>query len=590
MNPRSFDRLLKQAIFLPVLLLLGLAVVLLVEVHATFDATKFEQQSDSNISELDGTLRLVIDQETGLRGYQLTGDQTFLAPYNRAVPLISAAFEHLRADFAGQPSQEEELAAARQAYLEWTQYAQNAQALVKSQGEVRGLPLNVEGKQRMDDIRARFAKLSEHAGKLRDARSAQVRNQVRRIVETTVALTVLLGLLIGLLSRRLLHRVSDLYVATLKAAESRSEELYNSRQSYYTTLQSIGDAVIVCDADGRVNFMNQVAQDLCGVKRAEADGQPLAKVFNIVNEATRATVENPVDKVRRLNRVVGLANHTVLLRPDGTEINIDDSGAPIRDQHGVLNGVVLVFRDITQSRKTAQALLASEKLAVAGRLSATIAHEIHNPLDSVANLLYLLRNDPTPEDAERYLQLATQELKRVTETSRTMLSLYREPKAPILLDLKDLLESVLVLLDRKLRDGGIRVACELPDGVRVEGFPAELRQVFTNLLTNAIEAAGPGGAVSVVLRARDDKSGAIIEVSDDGPGIPDDVQLKIFAPFFTTKGEQGTGLGLWVSRGIVNKHSGSIEVISRTGGDQHGTIMRVNLPSQSSAASTHTAR
>jgi PAS domain S-box-containing protein len=349
---------------------------------------------------------------------------------------------------------------------------------------------------------------------------------VLRIVETTIGLTALLGLLIGLFSRGLLHRVSDSYVTTLKAVESRSEELYNSRQSYYTTLQSIGDAVIVCDAEGRVNFMNQVAQDLCGMNQVEADGQPLAKVFNIVNETTRATVENPVDKVRRLDRVVGLANHTVLLRPDGTEINIDDSGAPIRDQHGELTGVVLVFRDITQSRKTAQALLASEKLAVAGRLSATIAHEIHNPLDSVANLLYLLRNNPSPEDAEKYLQLATQELKRVTETSRTMLSLYREPKAPILLDLKDLLESVLVLLDRKLQDARIRLTLELPEGVRVEGFPAELRQVFTNLLTNAVEAAGRDGSVTVALRARDDNSGAIIEVSDNGPGIPERCSLR----------------------------------------------------------------
>ena len=590
MNPRAFDRLLKQAVFLPVLLLLLLAAVLLTEVRATFDATKFEQQSDQNISDLEGALKLIIDQETGLRGYQITEDPSFLDPYNRAKPAITAAFERLKNDFAEQQSQEEELAAARRAYLEWTQYAENEQALVQRQGQYRALSLNAEGKQRMDDIRERFAQLIQHAARLRDERSAAVRDQVRRIVETTIVLTVLLGILIGMLSRRLLHRVSDSYVATLKAAESRSEELYNSQQSYYTTLQSIGDAVIVCDGDGRVTFMNRVAQDLCGVNQVEADGKALAQVFNIVNETTRAVVENPVDKVRRLNRVVGLANHTVLLRPDGTEINIDDSGAPIRDQHGELTGVVLVFRDITQSRKTAQALLASEKLAVAGRLSATIAHEIHNPLDSVANLLYLLGNHPSAEDAQRYISLATQELRRVTETSRTMLSLYREPKAPILLDLKDLLESVLVLLDRKMQDSGVHVTRDMPDEVRVEGFPAELRQVFTNLLTNAIEAAGRDGSISVALRAQDGDAGAIVEVSDNGPGIPDEVRMKIFAPFFTTKGEQGTGLGLWISRGIINKHSGSIEAISRTEAEKHGTTMRVTLPAKAASLLTETAR
>ena len=141
-------------------------------------------------------------------------------------------------------------------------------------------------------------------------------------------------------------------------------------------------------------MMNPIAQELTGWTESEALGHPLTEVFHIVNETTRQLVENPVAKVQRLGRVVGLANHTILIRPDGSEIAIDDSGAPIRNAAGQMTGIVMVFRDVTLERRTRAALLANEKLAVAGRLAATIAHEIHNPLDSVANLLYLPAAEP----------------------------------------------------------------------------------------------------------------------------------------------------------------------------------------------------
>lgn len=586
MNPSELDKLLKQSLLLPVLLLLGLAAVLLVEVRATMVASAYEQQSDQTITGLDGLLKLMVDQETGLRGYQVTADPAFLEPYRIAAPQIGQTFDRLNGSFADRPDQQEELAATRSEYDQWSGYASRVLLRMSTHEDTSSAELNFEGKRHMDSVRAHFGDMIDRAALRRDARAARLRSQVYRIVATTVGLTGLLGLLLGWLTRSQLHRVSAAYGELLRAEQQRAEQLYESRQSYYTTLQSIGDGVIVCDADGRVNFMNQVAQDLCGMTLENATTAPLAKVFNIVNEATRLIVENPVDKVRRLNTVVGLANHTLLLRPDGTEINIDDSGAPIRDQQGNLTGIVLVFRDITEQRKTAQALLANEKLAVAGRLSATIAHEIHNPLDSVANLLYLLSTHPTAENTQRYLDLAMQELTRVTQISRTMLSLYREAKAPVPIDLKDLLESVLVLMERKLHDAGIQLALEMPEAIQVEGFPAELRQVFTNLIANAAEASGPGTCITICLRASDEEGGAIVEISDRGAGIPEDVQTKLFAPFFTTKGENGTGLGLWVSRGIVKKHGGSLEVISSTDAGEHGTTMRVFLPAKSQAEST----
>jgi signal transduction histidine kinase len=303
---------------------------------------------------------------------------------------------------------------------------------------------------------------------------------------------------------------------------------------------------------------------------------------------SRQTLETPVAKVKRLDRIVGMANHTVLIRKDGTELNVSDSGAPIRNKNGEVIGIVLVFRDITMERKTQDALIANEKLAVAGRLAATIAHEIHNPLDSVSNLLYLMRNGATPEESRQFMDMAEQELARVTQISRSMLGLYRESKAPVVTDLKEMLQEILLLMERRFIELNVMVSAHMPQTVSVLAFPAELRQVFTNLITNAAEAASPGGRVEVSItpdNASTDATGqkilpgATVTITDDGAGIRPEVQSHLFQPFFTTKGERGTGLGLWVSRGIINKHGGTISLKSDTSEAAHGTVASVFLAS-----------
>jgi len=249
----------------------------------------------------------------------------------------------------------------------------------------------------------------------------------------------------------------------------------------------------------------------------------------------------------------------------------------------------MVFRDVTMERRTRAALLANEKLAVAGRLAATIAHEIHNPLDSVANLLYLLRNDPDDGESKHFLDIAQTELARVTQISRAMLSLYRESKAPVPVNLKDMLNDLLLLMEGRFNSLGVTVSADLPPEIAVDGFPAELRQVFTNLITNAAEAAGQGGTVTVRVRPQGPgiaspvhwmEGGAIVEIIDNGPGIPTEVRDHLFQPFFTTKGERGTGLGLWVSQGIIRKHAGSIQLFSQTDGPRRGTTASVFLASK----------
>jgi PAS domain S-box-containing protein len=420
-------------------------------------------------------------------------------------------------------------------------------------------------------------------------RSSEFRQQTRHVLTALVVLAGVIGLVIGLFTRDRLQDVSSAFSRSVELQRSRAEELFQSEQHLRTTLASIGDGVISCDAGGNVELMNPVAQELTGWLESAARGRPIGEVFHIINETTRQPVENPVTKVQRLNRVVGIANHTVLIRKDGSEIAIDDSGAPIRNEAGELSGVVMVFRDITMERRTRAALLANEKLAVAGRLAATIAHEIHNPLDSVANLLYLLQHDPADGEARHFLEIAQSELARVTQISRAMLSLYRESKAPVPVDLKEMLDDLLLLMEGRFNSLGVTVTSDLQPGIHVDGFPAELRQVFTNLITNAAEAAGQGGTVLVRIipqRAGLNPSGqkleegAIVEIIDDGPGVLPEVRDHLFQPFFTTKGERGTGLGLWVSQGIIRKHAGSIHLFSNSEGPNRGTTASVFLASK----------
>ena len=176
----------------------------------------------------------------------------------------------------------------------------------------------------------------------------------------------------------------------------------------------------------------------------------------------------------------------------------------------------------------------------------------------------------------------------MTHITRTMLSLYRESKAPVPVPMKDMLQGILLLLERRLLDMKATVVQEMPQELVVEGFPAELRQIFNNLILNAVEAVDNKGEIRVKLSAlpsrtvdgKRTKPGVLVEISDNGPGIPAETLKRLFEPFYTTKGERGTGLGLWVSRGIVQKHEGTIEIQSSQAVVGHGTTVSVYLPSK----------
>jgi PAS domain S-box-containing protein len=586
-NLSQFNNILRQVFLLPVVALLVVAAALYVQISGANATVALIQDSDARISQATLVSKLVVDEESGLRGYETTGDPQFLQPFSEAESHIQEEIQNLDDMTGADANQKHDITDLRDEHQTWRDaFALPIIAQVRSGGKTNDVDLNLHGKTLMDAVRHDLNDIIYKAEENRARRIERWHRQVRTMLLGLLFLALGMGIMIGLFTRNRLHAVSAAYRTSLEILGHRAEELFQSEQQLRTTLDSIGDGVITCDADGNVQIMNPVAMELTGWSQVEASGQPLEKIFHIVNETSRAPVENPVAKVKRLKSIVGMANHTMLIRKDGTELNIADSGAPIRDQRGETMGIVLVFRDITMERKTQEALIANEKLAVAGRLAATIAHEIHNPLDSVSNLLYLMRNGASPEESRQFMDMAEQELTRVTQISRAMLGLYRESKAPVVVDLKEMLQETLLLLERRLADMGVAVSTDMPKPISVAAFPAELRQVFTNLITNAAEAAGSGGAIKIRITPRKAgvdatgqkmQAGATVIIADNGAGISEDVHSHLFQPFFTTKGELGTGLGLWVSRGIINKHGGTISIESDTSQAAHGTVVKVFL-------------
>ena len=624
-----------------------------------------------------------------------------------------------------------------------------------------------------------------------------------------------------------LHDVTGEVMATrrLRESEARATRI----------LQSIGDAVIITDAEGCITRMNPIAEGLTGWTLAEAQGHPLTEVFQIVSEDTRQAVESPVEKVRRTGSVVGLGNHTILISRDGKETPIDDSGAPIHGDDGELNGIVLVFRnieerraaerereriaerlshvlevtsdaivtvdrnwvmtylnpraaelyasdreilghnvwktfpdavyegspyvehyyramndgisgvfdahypeplnrwlhlevhptrdgivifsrditaevasrdalrekseqaerqrieieslyrsapiglalfdakdfrylrlndrqaeffgltpeqivgrtltemapieglaelfaqvaagepvinfplegelvtrpgehrywtvsyfpvfaadgtvqaitaaslEITQQKKTEMALMQSEKLAVMGRLAASIAHEINNPLESLTNLLYLAARSGDAEKVQEYIHTAERELRRVSAISSQTLRFHKQASSPRAITCKELIDSVLSLYQGRIVNSGIRIEERVRALRPLRCFEGEIRQVLSNLVSNAIDAMHPLGG-RLLLRTREatnwitGERGVTFTVADTGTGIPPSALNRIFEAFFTTKDIGGTGLGLWVSSEIVNRHRGAFRVRSTQKQGHSGTVFTMFLP------------
>lgn len=347
-------------------------------------------------------------------------------------------------------------------------------------------------------------------------------------------------------------------------------------------VESSDDAIISKDLNGIIRSWNNGAKKIYGYDAEEVLGKHVSMLSPL---HLRDEVDEIMSKVRAGERISHL--DTQRRRKDGEIIDVAVSISPIFDpERKNIVGGSTIAREVTDLKRAERTLRTTEKLAATGRLAASIAHEINNPMASVTNLLYLLQHHPgLDRTSSEYVKLAQEELQRVTHIVRQMLGFYRESEAPVAVNLKDVIENVLTLYARRLSTSRIEVERRYRTDATVRGFPGEIRQVFSNLIVNSIEALGEKGSIWIDIRASRDWSnpevrGVRVLIADTGPGIPESARRRIFEPFFTTKGERGTGLGLWVSEGIIRKHGGSMRVRSRTTERRHGTCFSVFLPAE----------
>jgi PAS domain S-box-containing protein len=270
--------------------------------------------------------------------------------------------------------------------------------------------------------------------------------------------------------------------------------------------------------------------------------------------------------------------------PDGSVHWIGARGRTIFDKAGKPERIIGIAMDITSNKLAEDALRKSEKLAAAGRLAATIAHEINNPLEAVTNLLYILGlNDKWDDNTRTYVAQAEHELARIAHVTRQTLGFYRETTSPQVMELPKIVEEALTLYLPRIQAKNIRLSREYDETVKVKGLPGEIRQVVSNLVANAIDALPPAGALRIRVRHckelhNSHRPGGRIIIADSGSGITQDHRKKLFEPFYTTKQDVGTGLGLWVSQEIVQKHGGKITLRSSVAPGRTGTVFSIFLP------------
>ena len=525
--------------------------------------------------EIQQTLSFLEDAETGQRGYLYTGDPRYLGPYNHAGSEIDAQLKQLSELSADNPQQAANVAAVRDLAHQKLEELASSISLYRAgkNEEARKMVLSGRGLEIMNSLRRILGQMELEEEKLEDVRSLAYERSVRRTVSAIYLATAIAILGLAVVAHYILRqrRLRERYTRELRARE----------EWFRVTLQSIGDGVIATDGQGKVTFLNAVASSLSGIPLEQALDRDIKEVFPIFNEHSGAVAENPVSRVMSLGAIVGLANHTVLKHKDGHLTPIEDSAAPIRDDRNKIIGVVLVFRDASAERKSQDLMRKAEKLAAAARLSATVAHEINNPLEAVMNLVFLAKMMPgAPPEIIEKLDLAEQELDRVSHIARQTLGFYRDSSVPTPTDIKLLLDSVLNIYSNKIRAKEIHAEFSTGDCPTFHCIQGELKQVLANLIANAIDAVGARGRILITARCLQATLGSDIEIAviDDGPGITTGHAERIFEPFFTTKKDVGTGLGLWVAREIAERLGGTLTLGTAATDGYHGAHFILQLP------------
>jgi PAS domain S-box-containing protein len=369
-------------------------------------------------------------------------------------------------------------------------------------------------------------------------------------------------------------------------AKRAEQSILQAKQEWEQTFNSVPDLIAVLDKQHRIVRVNQALAQRLGTTAEACIGE---KCYRCVHGTAQPPEECPHALTLKDQQ-----QHMAEVREQLLDGDFVVSTTPFFDEEGELAGTVHVSRDVSELKKAHQALLRSEKLATTGQLAATIAHEIHNPLDVVSNLLFLVEQGSKEEETRKFAVMALEELNRVTQITQQMLTFQREATGPVTVSIAEVVENVLALYQRKILAAGITIEQEVDSEASIFALPGQIRQVFANLIGNAIEAMQRSDG-RIRLRAyrsrswRGGEAGLRFLIADNGHGIPPELQKKIFDPFFTTKGEKGTGLGLWITQGIVEKSGGTLRLRSTTRKGRAGTCFSLFFPATTERASIGSA-
>jgi PAS domain S-box-containing protein len=349
-----------------------------------------------------------------------------------------------------------------------------------------------------------------------------------------------------------------------------------SRYRLATIVDSADDAIASKDLNGIVTSWNQGAYRMFGYTAAEMIGQPMLR---IIPEELHYEEDEILRKLRAGERI----DHyeTTRQKKSGERFDVSVTISPIRNGVGRIIGASKIARDISDRKRIERMLIQSEKLAATGRMAATIAHEINNPLESVMNLIFLARQHSVKYvKVHEYLLTAEEELERVSHIARQTLGYYRDTGSPSKVHLHDLVQNVLTVYNSKILGAGISVDTHFNDLQKVTVRKGEMLQVFSNVIANAVDAMRHGGKLDISVRKLTGPTGDGIQtvIRDSGTGIRPEHMEKIFEPFFTTKGDLGTGIGLWVARQLVETRGGQISVTSNTEKENGGTTITIFIP------------
>jgi PAS domain S-box-containing protein len=350
----------------------------------------------------------------------------------------------------------------------------------------------------------------------------------------------------------------------------------NSRFRLAAIVDSADDAIISKDLNGIIQTWNQGAQRMFGYTAEEMIGKPLLRLIP-------KDLYYEEDEILRKLRAGERIDHyeTTRLTKGGEPVEVSVTISPILNAKGEVTGASKIARNISDRKRTEKILIQSEKIATTGRMAATIAHEINNPLESVMNLIYLAReNRMDPEKTLAHLLMAESELERVSHIARQTLGYYRDTGSPSEVYLHDLIQNVLSVYGSKILANGIKVETNFSDLRKIRVSSGEMLQIFSNVVTNSIDAMRQGGKLSIDLRntITPSRRGVRVTIEDTGTGIPPENLSRVFEPFFTTKGNLGTGIGLWVAKQLAERRGGEILLTSSAEPGKSGTVVSIYLP------------